>query len=165
MDYDCCLFDQFYKIKQSLKRVQNKRNQAIKERDDAIQDRDNIIQEKENTIQEYLDARELLSSALLKVEKLLLQKNKTFTSYLPSQQHENQGCLRSQTSSISSSPSQDLTSFGKKPCHKEYQNWFYSCIQHFCFQRRSRSRSCSHLHIRVHPQHQSHSCSQADWQD
>ena len=46
IDYDHCLFDQSYKIKQSLKCMQNNKNQAIKERDKAIQDRDNAIQKK-----------------------------------------------------------------------------------------------------------------------
>ena len=43
MNYDGCLFDQSYKTKQSLKHIQNNRNQTIKEKDDAIQDRDNVI--------------------------------------------------------------------------------------------------------------------------
>lgn len=37
MDYDRHLFDRSYRTEQSLKRVQNERNQAIQERNDAIQ--------------------------------------------------------------------------------------------------------------------------------
>ena len=123
MDYDCCLFDWSYKIKQSLKCIWNNRNQAINERDNAIQDRDNAIQEKENTIQEYSDVQELLSSAQLKVERLL-RKNKILTSCLSFQQRENQGRLRSrsQISLVSYLLFQDFISFGKKPYHKEHKN-------------------------------------------
>ena len=114
MNYDCCLFDQSYKTEQSLKRIQNKRNQAI-------QDRDNTMQEKEDTIQEHSNVQELLSSAQLKVQRLL-QENKILTSRLSSQQHENQGRFCSQTSLVSRLPSRDFTSFEKKLCHKKHWN-------------------------------------------
>ena len=81
MDYDCRLFDKSSNTKQSLKRMQNKRNQAIKERDNVIQNRDNAIQEKENIIQKYLNMQELLSSTELEVGRLLC-KNKIFISRL-----------------------------------------------------------------------------------
>lgn len=101
----------------------------IKERDNAIQDRDNAIQEKENIIQEHSDVRELLSSAQLEVKRLL-QENKILTSRLPSHQRENRGRLHSRISSVSRSPSQDFTSFGKKPHHREHRNQSYSRVRH-----------------------------------
>ena len=162
IDYDCCLVDWSYKTEQTLKCMQNNKNQAIKGRDNAIQDRDNAIQEKENTIQEYSNVQELLSSAQLKVERLFCE-NKILTSHLPSQQHENQGCLRSRwwISLISCLPFCGLTFFRKKPHHRKYWNQSYLCVWHLC----SQWCSCSCSHICLHQQNWSHSCSQVDQQD
>ena len=118
IDYDCHLFDWSSKTKQTLKHIQNKRNQAIKKRDNAIQ-------KKENIIQEHLNVQKLLSSAQIEVEKLL-QKNKTLTSHLPSQQY--QGCSCSRIRSVTRLPSQDHISFGKKTHYKEHWNQSYISV-------------------------------------
>ena len=97
----------------------------------------------------------------------LFHKNKILTSRLLSQHSENRGRLHSclWISLVSRLLSCDLTSFGKKPYHKEHWNQSYSRVRHLQSQQHSHSCSYSRLHICVYPRNQSHSRSQVNQRD
>ena len=166
IDYDCHLFDQSYKIKQSLKRVRNKRNQTIQERDIAIQE--------QSDVQELLRSAQIEVGRLKKETKVLTKRLETQPELSihdqdrpPSMQHSS---LIPQTYDVDG---WGYSLFGMRSQQKDQRNHLYSrnWHPHSRSYLQSRTRilyqqdylcSCSRSHICVHLQHQSHSCSRVN---